>query len=87
MGTWHWSDSGTSTVTVNSNGTFSVVASNATWHGTWRPVTGVQGSYALTVSDTPKANLRLAADGSSVSGADQYGNAMLGVKMQPCSVN
>jgi Domain of unknown function (DUF4189) len=88
VGRWRWSDSGTtSTVTVSSNGTFSVVASNATWHGTWRPVTGVQGSYALTVSDTPKANLKLAADGSSVSGADQYGNATSGVKMQPCSVN
>jgi hypothetical protein len=87
VGTWRWSDSGTGTVTVNPNGTFSVVTSNATWHGTWQPVTGVLGSYTLTVSDTPKDSLKLAADGSSVSGADQYGNAISGVKMQPCSVN
>lgn len=82
VGTWRWA--GVLTVTVNTDGTYSVVSSNAKWHGKWQAVTGSPGSYILTGSDLPTDKVALAADGSHLSGADQYGIAISGTRTVSC---
>ena len=87
VGTWQWSDVITSTVAINSDASFSVVSTNASWHGTWQAVNVFDGTYILTTSDLPKDRVTLAEDGSRVSGADQYGIAISGVRTGACSAN
>lgn len=87
VGTWNWFDLSASKVTVNSDGTYSIVASNGTWRGKWQLVKAFPGTYILTASDTPKDRLRLAADGSRVSGANQYGIVISGLRMDSCPGN
>ena len=87
VGTWQWLDVVASTVTINSDGTYSAVSPNATWHGTWQAVQAFPGTYMLTGLDLPEDRVTLAADGSRVSGADQYGIAISGVRTGPCSEN
>jgi hypothetical protein len=84
VGTWHWVDVVASTVTVNSDGTFSAVSSNATWHGKWESIKASPGTYTLTASDLPKDKVTLAADGTRLSGADQYGLTISGVRRDSC---
>jgi serine/threonine protein kinase len=84
VGTWQWSDIVTSTVTINSDGTFSGVASNASWHGTWQAINAFDGTYSLTTSDLPRDRVTLAEDGSRVAGADQYGIPISGVRTGSC---
>ncbi len=84
VGTWQWSDVVTSTVTVNSAGSYSAVAANASWHGTWQAVNAFDGTYLLTSSDLPKDRVTLAEDGSRVAGADQYGIPISGVRTGSC---
>jgi len=92
VGTWNWVDVVTpSKVTVtsdsssNSTGTFTTVSSKATWHGKWQ-ATGAQ-SYTMTFSDLPLQTLTLTADGSRLSGTDQYGNAVSETRAAACNVN
>ncbi|MGO8816150.1 MAG: serine/threonine-protein kinase [Terriglobia bacterium] len=84
VGTWQWSDIVTSTVTINPDGTFSGVASNASWHGTWQAINAFDGTYSLTTSDMPRDRVTLAEDGSRVAGADQYGIPISGVRTGSC---
>jgi hypothetical protein len=92
VGTWNWVDVvTTSRVTVtsdnssNSAGTFTNVSSNATWHGKWQ-ATGAQ-SYTMTFSDLPLQKLTLTADGSRLSGTDQYANLISATRAATCNVN
>ena len=93
VGTWNWVDVVTSKVTVTSNsssnsaGAFTAVSSNAAWHGKWQATAGATRSYTLTFSDLPLDKLTLAADGSRLSGADQYGLAISGTRAAACNVN
>jgi hypothetical protein len=84
VGTWRWFDMVPSTVVVNSDGTWSAISSNDTWSGTWRAAMGSFGTYTMTASDVPKDKLTLASDGSRLSGADQYGIAISGVRTDSC---
>jgi hypothetical protein len=85
VGTWNWD--GVLTVTVNANGTYSVASSSLKWHGTWQAVAGSPGAYVLTGSDLPTDRVALAADGSRLAGADQYGIAISGTRTDSCSAN
>jgi hypothetical protein len=91
VGTWNWFDVVAIKVTVtsdnssNSAGTFTEVSSNANWHGKWQS-TGAQ-SYTLMFSDLPMDRLTLTADGSRLSGGDQYGLAISGTRAAACPVN
>ena len=87
VGTWHWFDYVASTLTINSDGTYSGVAGNATWRGTWQALKGYPGVYTLVTSDVPKDTVKLAADGAGVSGMDQFGITITGVKTEPCSID
>jgi hypothetical protein len=86
VGTWNWYADG-QIVTVNANGTYSAAMSTGTFPGTWQPKFGSPGVYILTASDLPKDSVTLSADGTRVSGADQYGLAISGVRTQPCNLN
>ena len=58
--------------------------------GIFRNVAGevwIARIYILTGSDLPKDSVTLSADGTRVSGEDQYGLAISGVKTQPCNLN
>jgi len=85
VGTWNWD--GVLTVTVNANGTYSVASSSLKWHGTWQAVAGSPGAYVLTGSDLPTDRVALAADGSRLAGADQYGIAISGTRTDSCAAN
>jgi hypothetical protein len=84
VGTWRWFDMVPSTVVVNSDGTWSAISSSLTWSGTWHAAMGSFGTYTMTASDVPKDKLTLASDGSRLSGADQYGIAISGVRTDSC---
>lgn len=86
VGTWRWVDVVTSTVTVNADGTFSAVSSNAKWHGNWKSVETSPGTYIFTASDLPTDKVKLAANGSRLSGADQYGITIAGTRTSSCSI-
>jgi hypothetical protein len=78
-GIWRWANN--VPVTVYPNGTFSA----ATFNGKWQTVDASRGIYTLTWPN-PVDNLTLSADGSRLSGADQYGVAISGVKTGPCGI-
>jgi hypothetical protein len=94
VGTWNWDEVvAPSKVTVtsgnssNSAGTFSTVAPKASWHGTWQATAGAPQSYTMTFSDLPLQRLTLTADGSRLSGTDQYANVVSVTRIAACNVN
>ncbi len=78
IGVWRWPNG--VPVTVLPNGTFSA----ATFHGRWKAVDAARGVYTLTWPN-PVDSVALSADGSHISGSNQYGIAISGVRTQPCS--
>jgi hypothetical protein len=80
VGTWAWS-SGVP-LTAYPDGTFSA----ATFRGKWQAVDVSRGTYALTWPN-PVDSVTLSADGTLVSGMNQYGVAISGVKTANCSGN
>ncbi|MGA1984146.1 MAG: toll/interleukin-1 receptor domain-containing protein [Acidobacteriaceae bacterium] len=86
VGTWNWYF-GTMTVSVTANGLYSQTLSAGMFFGTWQPKPGVPGTYLMTASELPKDSVTLSADGTHISGADQYGVAITGVRTQPCAAN
>jgi hypothetical protein len=80
IGAWRWPNG--VPVTVLPNGTFTA----ATFHGNWRATDAVRGIYTLTWP-SPVDSVTLSADGSHISGANQYGVAISGVRTEPCSEN
>jgi hypothetical protein len=85
-GTWNLS-ADAQIMTVNADGTYSTAMPTGTFPGTWQAKFGSPGIYILTGSDLPKDSVTLSADGTRVSGADQYGLAISGVKTGPCNLN
>lgn len=79
-GTWRWPNG--VPLTVYPNGAFSA----ATFQGKWRAVNASSGIYALTWPN-PVDSVTLLADGAHISGANQYGIAISGVKTGPCAGN
>jgi hypothetical protein len=79
-GIWIWANG--VPVTVAPNGTFSA----ATFRGTWRASDASRGIYTLTWPN-PVDSVTLSADGTSVSGQNQYGVAISGTKTGPCAGN
>lgn len=80
LGVWRWPNG--TPLTVLPNGTFSA----ATFVGRWKAVDAARGVYALTWPK-PVDSVTLSADGSRISGANQYGVAISGTRTQPCSEN
>ncbi len=80
VGIWIWVNG--VPVTVAPNGTFSA----ATFRGTWRASDASRGIYTLTWPN-PVDSVTLSADGTIVSGQNQYGVAISGTKTGPCSGN
>lgn len=80
VGTWIWPNG--VPVTVSPNGTFSA----ATFTGTWRVSDASRGIYTLTWPG-PMDSVTLSADGTQVSGQNQYGVAISGTKTEPCGGN
>ena len=79
-GTWQWANGWT--VNVSSNGTFT----SASFRGTWRAVDASRGIYEMTWP-SPVDSITLLGGGTRVSGANQYGVAISGVKTGSCGGN
>jgi hypothetical protein len=84
VGTWKWFDVVTSTVTIKPDGTYSGVSSSATTRGTWKTINASAGTYTLTMTDLPRNNLTLTADGSRASGGDLNGKTIWTAKIGGC---
>ena len=80
VGIWNWTNG--APVTITDDGKFLT----AQFLGTWRTVNAAQRIYALTWPD-PVDSVTLSADGTHVSGQNQYGVAISGVKTGACSGN
>jgi TIR domain-containing protein len=80
VGVWRWPNG--VPVVVAPSGIFTA----ATFHGRWQATDPARGIYALTWPN-PVDSVTLSADGSRVSGTNQYGVAISGVKTQPCLEN
>jgi hypothetical protein len=80
IGTWRWPNG--VPVAVDPDGAFSA----GPFRGKWQAVDAARGIYALTWPD-PVDSVTLSADGSLVSGANQYGVTISGVRTEPCAVN
>jgi hypothetical protein len=80
VGTWRWPNG--VPVVVAADGTFSA----ATFRGTWRVADASRGVYTLTWPN-PVDHVALSADGTRISGSNQYGVAISGVRTLPCSEN
>lgn len=80
VGVWRWPNG--VPVVVAPNGIFTA----ATFHGRWDTEDATRGVYTLTWPN-PVDSLTLSADGSRLSGANQYGVTISGVKTEPCLAN
>jgi hypothetical protein len=80
IGTWLWPNG--VPVVVSPDGTFTA----AVFRGRWRTNDAAGGIYALTWPE-PVDSVTLSADGSRISGANQYGVPISGVRTEPCSAN
>jgi hypothetical protein len=78
VGTWRWPNG--VPVVVFPDGTFSA----GTFRGTWKVADGARGVYTLTWPN-PVDRVALSSDGSRISGSNQYGFAISGVRTLPCS--
>jgi hypothetical protein len=78
IGVWRWPNG--VPVNVLPDGTFTA----ATFHGRWKAIDASNGIYTLTWP-SPVDSVTLSADGSSLSGTNQYGVAISGVRTLPCS--
>jgi hypothetical protein len=67
---------------VSANGAFSA----GTFSGTWQTVDASRGIYTLTWP-APVDSVTLSADDQTISGANQYGVATSGTRVEPCNVN
>jgi hypothetical protein len=79
-GTWHWANGWN--VSVAPNGTFT----SGTWRGTWRAVDAGRGIYEMNWP-SPVDSVILLGGGTRISGANQYGVAISGVKTGVCGGN
>ncbi len=80
VGIWRWPNG--VPVTVYPDGSFAA----ATFRGRWQAIDASRGIYTLTWPN-PVDSVTLSADGTVVSGKNQYGVAISGVKTQPCAAN
>jgi hypothetical protein len=80
VGIWRWPNG--VPVVVAPDGTFTA----AIFRGKWRATDAARGIYTLTWPN-PVDSVILSPDGSRVSGTNQYGVAISGVKTEPCSEN
>ena len=76
-GTWHWANGWN--VSVAPNGTFT----SGTFRGTWRTVDAARGIYEMNWP-SPVDSVLLLGGGTRLSGANQYGVAISGVKTGAC---
>jgi TIR domain len=76
-GTWHWANGWN--VSVAPNGTFT----SGTWRGTWRAVDLSRGLYEM-YWPAPVDSVLLLGGGTRISGKNQYGVAISGVKTGAC---
>jgi hypothetical protein len=79
-GTWHWANGWD--VSVSPKGTFT----SGSFRGTWRSVDTSRGIYEMTWP-SPTDSVTLLAGGTRISGANQYGVAISGVKTGACGGN
>ena len=80
IGTWTMSNN--VPLVVSANGAFSA----GTFSGTWQTVDASRGIYTLTWP-APVDSVTLSADDQTISGANQYGVATSGTRVEPCNVN
>ena len=79
IGTWTMSNN--VPLVVSADGAFSA----GTLSGTWQTVDASRGIYTLTWPD-PVDSVTLSADDQTISGANQYGVATSGTRVEPCNV-
>jgi hypothetical protein len=80
VGTWRWENG--APVVISANGQ----AAAGSIRGTWQPISVAQGTYSITWM-APIDNVALVAGGSRISGKDNYGVAISGVRTEPCDQN
>jgi TIR domain len=80
VGLWRWPNG--VPVTIQADGGFSA----GPFRGRWKAIDASRGIYTLTWPN-PVDSVELSADGSRVSGANQYGVAISGVRTESCAAN
>lgn len=80
VGTWRWENGVPVVISANGNATAGSI------RGTWQPISIAQGTYTITWM-VPVDNVRLLAGGSRISGKNNYGVAISGVRTEPCDQN
>jgi hypothetical protein len=79
-GTWRWPNG--ALVTIFTNGTFM----SGQFNGTWKTINASRGTYTLTWPG-PIDTVALDPSGTRVTGANQFGVAISGVRTEPCKPN
>jgi TIR domain len=79
-GTWRWPNG--ALVTVFTNGTFMC----GPFNGTWKTIDASRGTYTMTWPG-PIDTIAIDPSGTHVTGANQYGVAISGVRTEPCKTN
>ena len=80
IGTWTMSNN--VPMVLSASGAFSA----GTFSGTWQTVDASRGIYTLTWP-APVDSVTLSADDQTISGANQYGVATSGTRVEPCNLN
>jgi hypothetical protein len=87
VGVWNAFSGVPMTITFNANGSYSATMATGTFLGSWQPKYGSPNVYTMTGADLPRDTVTLSADGSRLSGADQFGLATSGVRTEPCTIS
>ncbi len=80
IGTWRWPNG--ALVTIYSNGTFIC----GPFNGTWKTMDASRGTYTITWPG-PIDSIALDPSDTRLTGGNQYGIAVSGVRTEPCKTN
>jgi hypothetical protein len=86
IGSWSAISGVPTTIAVNPDGSYTAATATGTFKGTWQPKYGAAGTYTMSGQDLPKDSVMLSADGTHISGADQFGVAISGTRTGSCGI-
>jgi len=80
IGTWRWENGVPVVISANGRATAGSI------HGVWQSINAAQGTYTITW-DAPVDSVALLSGGTRISGKDNYGVAISGMRTEPCDQN